>query len=62
MLMVENLKNLNFELHAHWPTATIRPKSKNFGIGHDGILSIGNFILMNKTIFNFKYFTKAAQH
>jgi hypothetical protein len=26
----------------------IRPKSQNFKIGHDGILSIGNFILMIK--------------
>jgi hypothetical protein len=31
-----------------WPTAMIRPKSQNFKIGHDGILSIGNFILMIK--------------
>jgi hypothetical protein len=38
-----------------WPTAMIRPKSQNFKIGHDGILSIGNFILMIKNhilIFN----------
>jgi hypothetical protein len=26
----------------------IRPKSQNYKIGHDGILSIGNFILMIK--------------
>jgi hypothetical protein len=31
-----------------WPMAIIRPKSQNFKIGHDGILSIGNFILMIK--------------
>jgi hypothetical protein len=36
-----------------WPTAMIRPKSQNFKIGHDGILSIGNFILMIKIIFYF---------
>jgi hypothetical protein len=30
------------------PTAMIRPKSQNFKIGHDGILSIGTFILMIK--------------
>jgi hypothetical protein len=28
--------------------AMIRPKSQNFKIGHDDILSIGNFILMIK--------------
>jgi hypothetical protein len=28
--------------------AMIRPKSQKFKIGHDGILSIGNFILMIK--------------
>jgi hypothetical protein len=28
--------------------AIIRPKSQNFKIGHDGILSIGYFILMIK--------------
>jgi hypothetical protein len=32
----------------HWPTAIIRPKSLKFKIGHDGILPIGNFILMIK--------------
>jgi hypothetical protein len=32
----------------HWPMAIIRPKSFNFKIGHDGILSIGNFRLMIK--------------
>jgi hypothetical protein len=30
----------------HWPAAIVRPKSQKFKIGHDGILSIGNFILM----------------
>jgi hypothetical protein len=29
-----------------WPTAIIRPKSQNSNIRHDGILSIGNFMLM----------------
>jgi hypothetical protein len=29
-----------------WPTAIIRPKSQNSNIKHDGILSIGNFMLM----------------
>jgi hypothetical protein len=32
----------------HWPMAMIRPKSQKFKIGHDDILSIGNFILMIK--------------
>jgi hypothetical protein len=37
-----------------WPMAIIRPKSQNFKIGHDGILSIGNFMLMiKKHIFYF---------
>jgi hypothetical protein len=32
----------------------IRPKSQNYKIGHDGILSIGNFILViKKTYFTF---------
>jgi hypothetical protein len=31
-----------------WPMAFIRPKSQNFKIGRDGILSIGNFMLMIK--------------
>jgi hypothetical protein len=35
-------------LSLFWPTALIQPKSQNFKIGHDGILSIGNFILMIK--------------
>jgi hypothetical protein len=35
-------------LSLFWPTAMIRPKSQNFKIGHDGSLSIGNFILMIK--------------
>jgi hypothetical protein len=35
------------------PTAIIRPKSRNPKIRHDGILSIGNFMLM---INNFKRF------
>jgi hypothetical protein len=35
-------------LSLFWPTAMIRPKSQNFKIGHDAILSIGNFILMIK--------------
>jgi hypothetical protein len=35
-------------LSLFWPTAMIRPKSQNFKIGHYGILSIGNFILMIK--------------
>jgi hypothetical protein len=42
-------------LSLFWPTAMIQPKSQNFEIGHDGILSIGNFILMIKNhilIFN----------
>jgi hypothetical protein len=29
-----------------WPMAIIRPKSQNSNIKHDGILSIGNFLLM----------------
>jgi hypothetical protein len=29
-----------------WPTAVIRPKSQNSNLRHDGILSIGNFMLM----------------
>jgi hypothetical protein len=37
--------NLDFET---WPngTAIIRPKSRNSNIRRDGILSIGNFMLM----------------
>jgi hypothetical protein len=35
-------------LSLFWPTVMIRPKSQNFKTGHDGILSIGNFILMIK--------------
>jgi hypothetical protein len=35
-------------LSLFWPTAMIRPKSQNSKIGHDGILSTGNFILMIK--------------
>jgi hypothetical protein len=35
-------------LSLFWSTAMIRPKSQNFKIGHDGILSIGNLILMIK--------------
>jgi hypothetical protein len=31
---------------AQWPTAIIKPKSQNSNIGHDGILSIRNFMLM----------------
>jgi hypothetical protein len=31
---------------AQWPTAKIRPKSQNSNTRHDGILSIGNFMLM----------------
>jgi hypothetical protein len=31
---------------AQWPTAIIRPKSRNSNIRHDGILSMGNFMLM----------------
>jgi hypothetical protein len=37
----------------HWPTAMIRPKSQNFKIWHDSILSIRNFILRIKIIFYF---------
>jgi hypothetical protein len=45
----EGKKNSRFTiLSLFWPTAMIRPKSQNFKIGHDGILSIGNFILMIK--------------
>jgi hypothetical protein len=33
------------------PTAIIRPKSQNSNIRHDGILSIGNFMLMIKNHF-----------
>jgi hypothetical protein len=43
-------------LSLFWPTAMIRPKSQNFRILHDGIISIGNFILMIKNhilIFNY---------
>jgi hypothetical protein len=29
-----------------WPTAIIRPKSRNLNIRHGGVLSIGNFMLM----------------
>jgi hypothetical protein len=29
-----------------WPTAIMRPKSQNSNIRHDGILSVGNFMLM----------------
>jgi hypothetical protein len=43
------VKNSRFKiLSLFWPTAMIRPKSQNSKIGHDGILSIGNFILMIK--------------
>jgi hypothetical protein len=38
----------------HWPMARIRPKSQKFKIGYDGILSIGNFILiLQKIMFYF---------
>jgi hypothetical protein len=50
------VKNSRFTiLRQFWPTAMIQPKSQNFKIGHDGILSIGNFILVIKNqilIFN----------
>jgi hypothetical protein len=40
---------------AQWLTAIIRPKSQNSNIRHDGILSIGNFMLMiNKHFARFK--------
>jgi hypothetical protein len=47
---VKKFKIHNFEpiLSLFWPTAMIRPKPQNYEIGHDGILSIGNFILMIK--------------
>jgi hypothetical protein len=35
-------------LSLFWPTAMIRLKSQNYKIGHDGILSIGDFILIIK--------------
>jgi hypothetical protein len=35
-------------LSLFWPTAMIWPKSQNYKIGHDCILSIGNFILVIK--------------
>jgi hypothetical protein len=45
----KNIQESQFWVYVlHWPTAMIRPKSQNFKIGHDGILSIGNFILMIK--------------
>jgi hypothetical protein len=45
----EGKKNLRFTiLSLFWPTAMIRLKSQNYEIGHDGILSIGNFILVIK--------------
>jgi hypothetical protein len=34
-----------------WLTAIIRPKSRNSNIRHDGILSIGNFMLMTNNHF-----------
>jgi hypothetical protein len=37
---------------AHLLTAMIRPKSQNFKLGHDGILSIGNFIHPKKIFRN----------
>jgi hypothetical protein len=49
--MVKNFKNHNFEALCstlHWSMAMIRPKSQKFKIGYDGILPIGNFILMIK--------------
>jgi hypothetical protein len=46
IMMVKNSRITILSLF--WPTAMIRPKSQNFKIGHDGILSIGNFILMIK--------------
>jgi hypothetical protein len=45
-MMVKNSRITILSLF--WPTAMIRPKSQNFKIGHDGILSIGNFIPMIK--------------
>jgi hypothetical protein len=39
-----------FQESQFWPTAMIRPKSQNSNIGHYGILSIGNFILMMKNL------------
>jgi hypothetical protein len=40
---------------AQWPTAIIRPKSQNSNIRHDGILSIGNFMLMINNHLNLKF-------
>jgi hypothetical protein len=45
----EGKKNSRFTiLSLFWPTAMIRPKSQNYKIGHDGILSIENSILVIK--------------
>jgi hypothetical protein len=40
-------ENLDFET---WTTPIIRPKSRNSNLRHDGILSIGKFMLMVKII------------
>jgi hypothetical protein len=46
-MMVKNSRITILRLNAlHGPMAMNRPKSQKFKIGHDGILSIGNFILM----------------
>jgi hypothetical protein len=37
-----------FKIHNLEPTAMIRPKSQNYKTGYDGILSIGNFLLVIK--------------
>jgi hypothetical protein len=45
----------------HWPMVMIWPKSQKFKIGYDGILSIGNFILMIKNQIPILIFDAATQ-
>jgi hypothetical protein len=42
----ENTRESRFCDMAQWPTAKIRPKSQNSNTRQNGILSIGNFMLM----------------
>jgi hypothetical protein len=42
----ENTWESRFSDLAQWPTAKIRSKSQNSNTRHEGILSIGNFMLM----------------
>jgi hypothetical protein len=42
----ENTRESRFWDLAQWPTVKIQPKSRNSNTRHDGILLIGNFMLM----------------